>query len=213
MKIIKMIVAGMFIGLGGVIFLAIPNKIVGGIFFSIALLSVLNFKMMLYTGRIGYIFEYDLKDKLDLLLTVLFNIIGTFIIALFVFLMGNTDINERVVMVMDNKMAEDWYEVLFRAIMCGIMMVIAVEGFKKFDNPLMKNLIVILSIALFVISGFEHSIANFFYYNLSLLAKRAFNWMDLLKLFITIIGNSLGSIFFYFLLKLCVKNEEKTEQK
>ena len=127
--------------------------------------------------------------------------------------MGNTDINDRVVTVMDNKMAEDWYEVLFRAIMCGIMMVIAVEGFKKFDNPLMKNLIVILSIALFVISGFEHSIANFFYYNLSLLAKRAFNWMDLLKLFITIIGNSLGSIFFYFLLKLCVKNEEKIEQK
>ena len=148
MKIIKMIVAGMFIGLGGVIFLAIPNKIVGGLFFSIALLSVLNFKMMLYTGRIGYIFEYNAKDKLDLLLTVLFNIIGTFIIALFVFLMGNADINDRVVVVMDAKMAEEWYEVLFRGIMCGIMMVIAVEGFKKFDNPLMKNLIVILSIAL-----------------------------------------------------------------
>lgn len=210
MKILKMFISGLFISLGGTIFLAIENKIVGGLFFSIALLSVLNFKTMLYTGRIGYIFEYTKEERLELLVTILFNIIGTICFAFIIFLMGNTTINTRVLTVVDTKMKEVWYEVIARSFMCGVMMVIAVEGFKKFDNPLMKNLIVILSIALFVISGFEHSIANFFYYYLSLFNGRGFFFNDILVLLFTVLGNSLGSICFYFLLK---KSYEKIEEK
>ena len=209
MKILKMFISGLFISLGGTIFLAIENKIVGGVFFSIALLSVLNFKTMLYTGRIGYVLEYSKEERLELLVTILFNVIGTIFFAFIIFLMGNATINTRVLTVVDAKMSEVWYEVIARSFMCGVMMVIAVEGFKKFDNPLMKNLIVILSIALFVISGFEHSIANFFYYYLALFNGRGFFFNDLLVLLFTVLGNSLGSIFFYFILS---KSYEKIEE-
>ena len=88
-------------------------------------------------------------------------------------------------------------------------MVIAVEGFKRFDNFLMKNLIVILSIAIFVISGFEHSVANMFYYFLGLFNGFNFNYVHVLLLLLTVLGNSIGSILFYFLLQLCDKVKEK----
>ena len=217
MKILKQILAGIFIGLGGTVFLAIENKVVGGLFFSFASLSVVNFKVMLYTGRIGYFFDYSIKEKCELFVTLFFNLVGVTIVALLVFLMGNETINTRIINVLDSKMSEAWYEVLVRGIMCGVMMVIAVEGFKVFDNPLMKNVIVSLSVALFVISGFEHSIANFYYYFLGLFNKYPFAFLDLLKLIITILGNSLGSILFYLLYKFALKklpkNEAKTEQK
>ena len=212
MKLIKELLAGIFIGIGGTIFLAIENKIIGALFFSFALLSVLNFKVILYTGRIGYFFDYSGKEKLSLLHVLLLNCLGTFIVALIVFLMGNNTINERILTVDIGKFTLEWYQVLFRSIMCGIMMVIAVEGFKRFDNFLMKNLIVILSIAIFVISGFEHSIANMYYYFLGLLNGFTFYFKDVLLLLLTVLGNRIGSIGLYLLLKLGDKTkEEKAE--
>ena len=209
MKLIKELVAGLFIGIGGTIFLAIENKIIGALFFSFALLSVLNFGSILYTGRIGYFFSYNKNEKLALLHVLLLNCIGTCIIALIVFLMGNKTINIRVLEVDKAKFTLEWYQILFRSIMCGVMMVIAVEGFKRFDNFLMKNLIVILSIAIFVISGFEHSVANMFYYFLGLFNGLKYGFDPVLLLLLTVLGNSIGSILFYFLLQLCDKVKAK----
>lgn len=213
MKYLKELLAGIFIGIGGTIFVAIENKIVGALFFSFALLSVLNFNVILYTGRIGYFFDYDSKEKLSLLHVLLLNCLGAFLIASIVFLMGNSSINERIVTIDNLKFGAKWYKVLFRSIMCGIMMVIAVEGFKRFDNYLMKNLIVILSIAIFVISGFEHSIANMYYYFLGLYNGYPFIFTDVLLLLLTVLGNSIGSILFYLLLKFSDTKIEKNKQK
>ena len=51
---IKGIYAGIMIGIGGIAYLAIPNKIVGSFIFSIGLLTVCMYGMNLYTGKIGY---------------------------------------------------------------------------------------------------------------------------------------------------------------
>ena len=51
--LIKGIYAGMMIGIGGIAFLSLENKIAGSFFFSLGLLCVCMYGMNLYTGKIG----------------------------------------------------------------------------------------------------------------------------------------------------------------
>ena len=57
--LIKSIFAGIMIGIGGVVFLSLNNKILGAIFFSIGLLVICMFDMYLYTKR-----ECQKNDKI-----------------------------------------------------------------------------------------------------------------------------------------------------
>ena len=52
--------AGIMIGIGGVVFLSLNNKILGATFFSIGLLVICMFDMYLYTGKIGYVISLSL---------------------------------------------------------------------------------------------------------------------------------------------------------
>ena len=47
--------AGILIGIGGTVFLACENKIVGAVLFSVALLCICLRGYALYTGKIGFI--------------------------------------------------------------------------------------------------------------------------------------------------------------
>ena len=49
------IAAGIFIGIGGSVFLAIENKIAGAVFFTVALLCICQLELLLYTGKIGFL--------------------------------------------------------------------------------------------------------------------------------------------------------------
>ena len=61
--LIKGVYAGIMIGIGGIAFLSLENKIAGSFFFSLGLLTVCMYGMNLYTGKIGYI----LNNKINYL--------------------------------------------------------------------------------------------------------------------------------------------------
>ena len=53
--LIKSILAGIMIGIGGTIYLSLDNKIVGSILFAIGLFIIVVYSFNLYTGKIGYL--------------------------------------------------------------------------------------------------------------------------------------------------------------
>ena len=79
----------------------------------------------------------------------------------------------------------------------------AVSIFKKHDQNLAG---IFLCIPVFILSGFEHSIANMFYFA----AARSLSVEVIIYIITVILGNSLGGIFFELLL-LPFKKNKKTE--
>ena len=61
--LIKSILAGIMIGIGGTIYLSLDNKIVGSILFAIGLFIIVVYSFNLYTGKIGYLINNFNKKK------------------------------------------------------------------------------------------------------------------------------------------------------
>ena len=54
--LIKSIFAGIMIGIAGTVYLRVDNNIVGSFLFSIGLFVICMYGMILYSGKVGYLF-------------------------------------------------------------------------------------------------------------------------------------------------------------
>lgn len=86
--------------------------------------------------------------------------------------------------IIESRDAELWYQHIVGGIGCGICIQMAVNNWAKKH----ESLGVILPVAVFILCGFEHCIADAFYYTWS-----AFEWQHLLQIFEVFIGNMLGA--------------------
>lgn len=188
--LIKAIYAGIFIGIGGTAYLALDNKVIGSILFSIGLLTICIYNMNLYTGKIGYIIERKKGYITELLITLIGNFIGASLTGLIVRLTRYNNYIDKAKSLVDIKLNDNLLSIFILSIFCGILMYIAVNNYKKETNTLSKYILIFFSVVVFILSGFEHCIANIFYFAVSL----SINTKVLLYLLIMIIGNSLGSI-------------------
>lgn len=190
----KSIIGGFLIGFGGTVYLNMDNKIVAAFLFGLGLFTIINFELNLYTGKIGYLSKENWKE---ILLTLIGNFIGT---NLFAFLVLQTrlagKLKEAVAPAVELKLSDNLLSTFILAIFCGILMSIAVGTFKKLPN-ILGTLTVFLCVAVFILAGFEHCVANMFFFALSSSPADY-----LLTLLVAIAGNSLGGIAFYRLTKI-----------
>ena len=198
---IQAILAGILIGLGDIVYVATESHILGSFLFSLGLLSILIKGYPLYTGRIGYVdgFKDLWNPRKGMLLIILFNFIG---IAIVCALANASRLDLSAVDAMVNtKCSQTWYSTLFLSWGCGVMMYLAVNGWKKSQNPLT----VVMPIMFFILCGFEHCIANFGYFWMWIagdgFAHVAERVMELplgfsINLLIMIFGNAIGSLCF-----------------
>ena len=187
---IKGIYAGIMIGIGGTIYLSMSSKVLGAIFFSIGLMMICIFNMNLYTGKIGYIINNKKSYLLELLLSLLGNFIGTYLVA---FLIRNTRyayLSETAREISMIKINDSIISILILAIFCGILMFLAVDNYKKNKSDFAMYLVIFMCVIVFILSGFEHCIANMFYFSLGSVWTTKSLWYIL----IMIIGNSIGAI-------------------
>lgn len=194
------ILAGIVVGIASTINLAqtfAGQKELGAFLFSCGLLLVCVKPVKLYTGKVGYAFDNKPIFIVDLLVMILGNAIGAALIASIVRLANVTPAIEMSYLFAEQKLEKEWYEFLGLSIMCGVMMYLAVEGYKKVPNDFAKVILVILCAMIFLLAGFEHSIADIYYFMLS----GTFELKALLYIFIAIIGNAIGSIGLYGLEK------------
>ena len=181
--LIKSIYAGFMIGLGGTVYLSLENKVIGAFLFSFGLLTIVNQGFYLYTGKVGY--ENDIKK---IVIMIFGNAIGTLIMALIIRLS-----KPELITIADNiwqsKLQLNALQIILPSMLCGIMMYLAVDNYKKNRNLLF----VIMPVVIFILSGFEHSIANMFYIFLS----GNFNEISICFLVMCLTGNGLGAKAFH----------------
>lgn len=189
---LKAIMAGVFIGIAGLIYLSVLNKTLGAILFSFGLLMVVTKGYFLYTGKVGYLLPYSKGNITVLIKTLIGNLFGIGLIGVLFRFSGQTDIINQAISITSYKLGNLWYETLILSIFCGMMMYVGVQGFKTMKIDLMKVFIVILAVTIFILAKFEHSIANMLYF----FVGNTWSFKAVLYTVIWIFGNGIGAVIF-----------------
>ena len=199
-KIASGICAGILISIGGSVFLSCENKIIGALLFTVALLCICYKGYSLFTGKVGYLPEKVDKEVLSvLLLGLLGNAIGT-ILCGFLLRVAIPSIGAAAETLCSSKLeTQALWQTFVRAIFCGILMYLAVSIFRDSKTPLA----ILFCIPVFILSGFEHSIADLYYFAASgIVSMRACAF-----LWVVIAGNSVGGVLLGLLMKLTQKEK------
>ena len=190
------ILAGLFIGIAGTVCMAVPDPVMGAFLFGFGLLTIVSYGFKLYTGAIGYLAVQGKNTPrylFELLLIWVGNLVGCFSVG---FLVRQTrsfpGFAERVANVCAAKTGDCWTSWLILSFFCGILMYVAVETFKRKDelDAVVRVPVLFLCVAIFILSGFEHCIANMYYFS----AADAWSWKALAAIGVMTLGNSLGGM-------------------
>lgn len=192
------ILAGMSISFGCIAFLSSGNKIVGALFFVVGLFIILNFNFSLFTGKVCYALEHKLSYIPRLLWIWVGNIVGAILMALMVGATRLTGLVEAATAIVNTKLNDSLLSLFFLGVFCNMLIFVAVFGYKKFENPLAKMIALFFGVSVFVLCGFEHCIADAFYFAFA----GSFTAHTLLCLVIITLGNVVGGLFFPILVKL-----------
>lgn len=178
--------AGLAIGVGGTVFLSVPDTLAGSLLFTVGLFVICLHGLNLFTGKVGYLVGKPLSYLLDLLVIWLGNLTGTFLTGLAVRSTRISGLAERAQAMCRVKLDDSFLSLFLLAVFCGLLMYAAVEGYKASKQPL----ILFACVAAFILCGFEHCIADMFYFSV------ADMWSDnaFFRLVIITLGNTLGGI-------------------
>ncbi len=186
----KAVASGLMIVLGVTVYLACPNKIVGAFLFSIALFFICAFGMNLFTGKIGYVIQK--RNDPNCLVIWLGNLAGC-VVGAGLIRLAKPQLAEASAKLMDAKLENGWLSIAVSALFCGFLMYLAVENYASNPSAVGKIVGIFLCIPTFIISGFEHSIADMGY---AVLAAADIGGAGRMLLFVAVVSlfNGLGSV-------------------
>lgn len=180
--IIDSILAGICISLGGVAFLKVGG-IIGATLFSFGLITVVCYKMKLYTGVSGFV--ETRRDWIELPVIITGNIVGCALVALAI-KTTTPELVDSAHKIVEGRLDKGFWNVLLLAVFCGFIMTTVVNfARQKMWLPLL------FGIPLFIMCGFVHSIADAFYYTLALNLGE-WNGQAIVVYLASIIGNFIG---------------------
>lgn len=208
MKISKLVVfksavmAGITIGIAGWGYLATTN-IIGAVLFAFGLLTVVSYKMKLYTGTAGFVEFRDDNNKLqiikplaELLLVLIGNIIGCLLVGLLARL-SPLELTQAAQKILEGRLAIGAIRGGLLAIGCGFIMTTAVTFARKG-----QYLPLLFGVPLFIVCGFPHCVADAFYYLTVPFDFIMNNIGDVLLFYISIVfGNFIGCNLYRIVMK------------
>jgi formate/nitrite transporter FocA (FNT family) len=216
------VLAGLFIGLGSFAFCAcqtlLNGKFFGSLLFSLGLFLVCLLGTNLFTGKIGFAIEKVEEEGPLYILQLLLMLAGNFVGAagsgaLLNLALSGSDIvkaaqNIATARTVLGDGAQPWYKALIMAVFCGILVFLAVFVWKKAENFFVKTFGLVFCVWVFVVTGTEHCIANMFYYAF------AGSWSLglLLDVLLAILGNSIGALVVWALLKFIEDHHKAVPQ-
>lgn len=194
---LKGLLAGLCIAIGGWLYIktrdAGSSSVLAAFLFPIGLILICNFGYFLYTGKICYLINH-IKNKNggSYIVHLAFGLIGNYVAATLIGLLLKNMFNvpSFVNAMVETKMGYEWWKLIILGIFCGILIYLAVEAFANIENIFGKYVILILCVAGFIICGFEHCIADMFYFAVGGL----FSIKSLGVLSLIVLGNSLGGL-------------------
>ena len=168
--------SGFTLGVGGMVSFSSDNRYIGAFLFSLGLFTIVQFRYGLFTGKVGYIVNREPSYILEVLATLVSNGLGTLVSAL---LLRQTSfftspvsgmeltIEERVSATVDSKIHDEPLSIFVLAVFCGMLMFTAVEINRQCrakGNFIGALFGVVFPVVVFIICGFNHCIADMFYY-------------------------------------------------
>lgn len=216
---LRAVMTGFAIGMGGTVYLSCDNKYIGAFLFGTGLFVILTFGFNLFTGKVGYAVENAPSYLTELVITWVGNLLGTMIIAgmiLYTRIAGT--IIDKVHDICAAKLRDSYVSILILSFLCGMLMFIAADGYKKIENTVGKILAIFLPVMVFILSGYEHCVANMFYFTLA----GVWSLNTLVYMLIMTMGNTLGGCFIPLVRKLLIQpgtqtvimpNSDKKNQK
>lgn len=186
------IMAGVIVGLGAIVKLSVPSKALGSFLFAGALFIILSLEYYLFTGMVGYYFYKERRPyRFKLAKVLLGNLLGTFTVAKMISL---TRYGENLIHLAEKstaiKTSDNLLSLFILAIFCNMFVTNATHQFKYNSYQVGKYLAIFISIMTFVLSGFEHSIADSFYF--FLVGK--INPRVISVFIVVLLGNILGGL-------------------
>ena len=198
-KFVSAVIAGALIGMGGTVFLSQSNPVAGSFLFAIGLFTIVVFQLQLFTGKVGYLPFQKPAYLIELLITWAGNFAGTWLVALMVrssrIFAG---MEERVAVMAQTKLDDSPLSLFILAVFCGMLMFIAVDIFKNQTGSTIRTVGVFVPVMVFILSGFEHVIADMFYFSLA----GVWSLHCLALVGVMTLGNSLGGMIIPLYLKL-----------
>lgn len=187
---LRAFLTGIAIGIGGVAFLSCDSKYMGSFLFGTGLFVILSFGFNLFTGKVGYAVENKPSYIIDLIIIWLGNLAGTASMGGMILLTRIRGIGEKAAAICEVKFADTYLSIFILAFFCGMLMFIAADGYKKIENPVGKMLAIFLPVMAFILSGYEHCIANMFYFTVAgVWSLKALGYLMVMTL-----GNAAGGI-------------------
>lgn len=203
-KWLRAILAGFMIGAGGTLFLSVENRYMGSFLFGIGLFTILVFKLSLFTGKVGYAVQQKASYLVDLAIIWAGNLIGTVGVGLMMLQTRSAAaLTEKAAAICHTKLDDGLVSIFVLSIFCGVMMFLAADNFKKAENAMQKNIGIFLPVMVFILCGFEHCVANMFYFTVA----QAWSEKAVVYLLVMSLGNSVGA----FIFPLCEKVFKKAE--
>jgi len=185
------VLAGMYIAFGAIFFTTVTSygghpgaiKLLGGLVFSLGLVLVVLAGAELFTGNNLMVISYlnkriNLKSILkNWFIVYVGNFIGSIIIVFLMFmtkqyLQDDSVIGERALSIAHSKVQLDFSTAFVRAILCNILVCLAVWLTMVAKNISGKVLGILFPISAFVALGFEHSVANMYFIPMGIIIKK-----------------------------------------
>ena len=181
------VLAGVCIGIAGLGYL-VTRDIIGSVLFAFGLLTVVGYKLKLYTGTAGFIQKGEVGK---LLLILLGNIFGCLLVSLMA-RMSPLEVQESAQSVLEGRLAIGPLRGGVLAIGCGFIMTTAVTFARQGNNrPLL------FGVPLFIVCGFPHCVADVFYYLTVPFSFWGEHLGEILLFYVSIvIGNFIGCNFY-----------------
>lgn len=184
------IFAGIAIGTAGFGFLASGvqsetyGSLAGAVMFSFGLLTVVGYKLKLYTGTAGFI----KKNEVGILFAVLLgNIIGCFCASLLA-RVTPMEIQAAAQKILELRLRTGALRCGLLGIGCGFIMTTAVQFARQ-----KQYLPLLFGVPLFIVCGFTHCVADAFYYLCVPFAFWKLHFIDILTVYVSIVlGNLVG---------------------
>ncbi len=207
-KLFNAIMSGVYISIGAIVYLSIENKIIASLFFATGILLVLNFYNMLYTRVVPLSISEKSYSIKDIIIALLGNILGCIITALAISLTRWVlNIQDNLNTIINSKLNDTPISLIIMGGFCGILVAYAVIISKKYNKGSFAQIFYVwLFISAFVLVGFDHIVANLFYFSLYAITTE-FSINILYSLLMVLIGNTIGGI----IIGLCHKQKPHTE--
>lgn len=216
------VLAGAFIGLGALYFVIVKSdptlgfataQVLGGVVFSLGLILVVVAGAELFTGNNLLALAWaDGKISTGELLrnwgvVCIGNCIGAAGLALLVFFSHHPDMNngaiaQEYLRIAQAKVAVPFWTAFFKGILCNVLVCMAVWMALAGRSVIDKAVAIVFPISAFVAAGFEHSVANLYFFALAMLLQTygnvganasAITWLGIFgNLVPVILGNIIG---------------------